>query len=161
MFGPIFKFFRSHWGKTLFGVLILAVLIWFFGPLLALGQFHPFDSELARLISIGALLVFWLIINLLKTIHNNKRDEDLAKVVAEPDKNATASAEEVALLSERLREALQKLKKLPGGKRGRRLVFAKAQQPAANCPDHGVAPGICVRVRGHPADNALATLAPT
>ena len=123
MFGPFFKFFRSHWGKTLFGVLVLSVLIWFFGPLLALGQFHPFDSELARLISIGALLVFWLIINLLKMIQNNKRDDDLAKVVAEPDKNATASAEEVAVLSERLRDAMQKLKKLPGGKRGKRRLY--------------------------------------
>jgi type VI secretion system protein ImpL len=123
MFRPFFKFLRSHWGKSLFGVVILIVLIWFFGPLLALGQFHPFDTELARFIAIGALLVFWVIINLIKMLHNNKRDDELAKVVAEPDKDATASAEEVAVLGERLREAMQKLKKLPGGKGGRRRLY--------------------------------------
>ena len=115
--------FRSYWFNTLLGVIVLAALIWFFGPLLALGQVHPFDSESARLIAIGGLLVLWLLVNLLHMLGARKREKKLVEVVAAPDAAAIASAEEVALLGDRLKEALQKLRKVPGGKRGRRRLY--------------------------------------
>ena len=117
------KILRSRWFNTFLGVLLLAVLIWFFGPLLAIGQVHPFDSELVRLIAIGVLLVLWVIINVVHTLRSRKRETKMVEEVAAPDKDATASAEEVALLSERLKDALHQLKKLPGGRRGRRRLY--------------------------------------
>ena len=113
----------SHWVQTGLGVLLLIVLVWFFGPLIGIGQMHPFDSEIARIIVIAVLVLLWLLVNLLKVFGRRKKEKALVdNVVAEPDKNAAASAEEVALLTERLREALQKLKKAPGGRRERKRL---------------------------------------
>jgi type VI secretion system protein ImpL len=119
----IAKFYRSHWFKTGLGVLVLIVLIWFFGPLIGIGQMHPFDSQTARIIVIAALIVLWLIVNLLTMLKASKREKAIVEAVAEPSKDSAASAEEVAVLSSRLKEALQKLKKLPGGKRGKRGLY--------------------------------------
>jgi type VI secretion system protein ImpL len=124
MLPPFFqRFFRSHWVKTFFGVLLLGMLIWFCGPLIAIGQVHPFDTETARLIAILVLLVLWLVGNVLTMLKHRKRDNALVAVVAEPDPAEAASREEVAVLGQRLREALQKLRKMPGGRRGRRRLY--------------------------------------
>ncbi len=115
---------RSYWFNTLLGVVVLAALIWFFGPMLALGQVHPFDSETARMIAIGVLFALWILVNVLHVLHARHKDKKLVdNVVTAPDADATASAEEVALLADRLKEALEKLKKVPGGKRGRRRLY--------------------------------------
>jgi type VI secretion system protein ImpL len=117
------RLFRTHWFKTFFGVLILILLIWFFGSLLAIGQMHPFESQTGRIIAVAVLLVLWLIVNLLTALKGSKRDQDLAAAVVTPDKDAQASTEEVAVLATRLKEAMQKLKKMPGGRRGRRRLY--------------------------------------
>ncbi len=78
---------RSHWVRTLFGVLLLVALIWLFGPLIGIGQVHPFDSELARLAAIGVLLALWVIVNLLTMLKARKHEKQLVDqvVAAEPD----------------------------------------------------------------------------
>jgi type VI secretion system protein ImpL len=115
---------RSRWFHTFLGVLMLAVLIWFFGPLLGFGEMHPLDAEIARIIVIGILLVLWLVVNLLRELQASRKDKDLAEsVVTAPDPDATASAEEVALLSERLREALHSLRRAKLGGRSRRRLY--------------------------------------
>lgn len=52
-------FSRSVW--TFVGVLILLVLIWLLGPLLAIGQTRPLDTELSRWIAMVLVLAFWLL----------------------------------------------------------------------------------------------------
>ncbi len=52
-------FSRSVW--TFVGVLILLVLIWLLGPLLAIGQTRPLDTELSRWIAMALVLAFWLL----------------------------------------------------------------------------------------------------
>ena len=121
-FPGLWALLRSHWFSTLFGVGVLIVLIWFFGPLMGIGETHPFDSAVARLIAIGVLLALWLLVNLLTVYKRSRREKALVAEVAAPDTNAAASAEEVAVLGERLREALQRLKKLPG-KKGRGRLY--------------------------------------
>ena len=39
---------RSRWLTTLLGVLLLGLVVWFFGPLLAVGITRPLETELAR-----------------------------------------------------------------------------------------------------------------
>jgi type VI secretion system protein ImpL len=116
---------RSYWFNTLAVAVILSLLIWFFGPLLAIGQVHPFDSETIRLITIAGIAVLFVVLNVLHVLNARRREKKLVDnvVAAEPDADATASAEEIALLGERLKEALQKLKKVPGGRRGRRRLY--------------------------------------
>ena len=65
MFNSFLRIFRSRWFRTLLGVAVLAVLVWFFGPLLGLGQLHPLETEIARYITIAILFVLWLFQNLI------------------------------------------------------------------------------------------------
>jgi type VI secretion system protein ImpL len=122
MYALLTTIVRSHWFSTGFGVAVLIILVWFFGPLIAIGQFHPFDSQVARLITIGVLILLWVLVNLLHILSDKKKEKKLTAAVAEPDPNAAASAEEVAVLATRLKDALARLKKLPG-KRGRLKLY--------------------------------------
>ena len=117
-----YRLMRSAWVKTFFGVIMLALLIWFCGPLLGIGQMHPLDSEIARMIAIGGLVVLWFVGNLIRVFASRHKEKALVEAVAAPDKDAIASAEEIALLSERLRDAMARLKKAPGGRRERRRL---------------------------------------
>ena len=125
MFNTFLGLFRNRWVRTFLGVLVFAVLVWFFGPLLGFGSMHPLETEVARYIFIGALFVLWLVMNLMAELRASKKDKDLANGIAAPDAavvaSATASAEEVALLSDRMREAVKTLKsaKIAGGSRKR------------------------------------------
>jgi type VI secretion system protein ImpL len=122
MYQALRGIYRSYWFNTLLGVVLLAVLIWFFGPVIGIGQMHPFDSQIVRLIAIGVLAVLWVVVNVLHMLRAKKRDKDLVEEVAKaPDPAEIASAEEVALLAERLKDALRRLRKLPGRRWGRRL----------------------------------------
>jgi type VI secretion system protein ImpL len=119
----VYPIIRSHWFKTGFGVAVLILLLWFFGPLIGIGQMHPFDSLVMCLIATAVLIVLWVIVNLLTMFSRKKHEKDLVEnVVKEPDKDAAAAAEEVALLRDRLREAMQQLKKSPGGRRERKRL---------------------------------------
>ena len=114
---------RNRWVRSFVGALLLCAIIWFFGPLLGIGGMRPLDSELVRAIVIAVILVGWLVENLIHALRANRRDkalaEGVAKEAAHPD--ATASAEEVAALTERLKEALSALKRSKLGGRGRHL----------------------------------------
>jgi type VI secretion system protein ImpL len=114
-------FYHSHWFRTGIGVVMLCIMIWFFGPLLGLGQAHPLDSETARIVVILILLMLWLVLNLIQTVRAIRKEKHLVDDVAkpEPDEAATASAAEVDELGKRLKDALHTLKKakLGGGKR--------------------------------------------
>ena len=115
------RFMRSRWFRTAVGVIILCILIWIFGPLFGVGQSHPLDSEMARLIVIAALIIFWLVINLIRSLRDARKEKNLVEEVAKsaPDETAATSAAEVAELGTRLKDALHTLKKakLGGGKK--------------------------------------------
>ena len=116
---------RSRWLTTLLGVLLLGLVVWFFGPLLAVGITRPLETELARGGVIGACLLAWLVWNLTHVWHARKRDKALVDGVAaeQVDPSEAASAEEVALLGGRLREALQALKRAKLGARSGRYLY--------------------------------------
>jgi type VI secretion system protein ImpL len=125
MIGLSMRLVSSRWVRTFLGALLLAVIVWFFGPLLGVGPLHPFNSPLARIITIAVIMVGWLVENLIHELRAKKKDKALAEGVAaaQPDAAATASAEEVALLSERLTEALHALKRAKLGGRSARHLY--------------------------------------
>ena len=107
-----YRFLRSRWVTSFIGVCVAAVLIWFCGPLLGFGQLHPLETEIGRWVAIAVLFVGWLVWNLILDLRAHRKDKALAEGIVEtaPDSNDTASAEEIALLSDRLREAMKTLK---------------------------------------------------
>ena len=119
------RILRNRWVKTFVGALLLMIVVWFFGPLLGIGVLHPLSSPLARIAAILVILVGWLIENLIHELRVRKKDKDLTEGIAATataDPAAAASAEEVALLSDRMKEALHALKKAKLGGRSSRFL---------------------------------------
>ncbi|HET9019809.1 MAG TPA: type VI secretion system membrane subunit TssM, partial [Acetobacteraceae bacterium] len=117
------KIYANRWFRTFLGALLLAVIVWIFGPLLGIGSLHPLDSEMWRGIAVAIIALGWVGENLWHDRRAKQRDKKLAEGVAEQavDSNATASAEEMAALAERLKDALAALKKAKLGARGKYL----------------------------------------
>ena len=107
------SFLLSAWFLSGVGVALLCLLTWFFGPIVGFGGRHPLEDELPREVLIGVMAVVWLTLNLRRMRKARDRDRKLIVGLAAPavaDPNATASAEELALLSERLTAALLALR---------------------------------------------------
>ncbi|MBV8913942.1 MAG: type VI secretion system membrane subunit TssM, partial [Acetobacteraceae bacterium] len=112
----VYRLFRNRWVRTFLGAAVLSILVWFFGPLIGIGAAHPLDTQFVRILVVACIFVFWLVWNLLQTIRDHKREKALAEgLVSEPDAAAKekerATSEEVALLTDRLKEAMTTLKK--------------------------------------------------
>ncbi|MGH7082606.1 MAG: type VI secretion system membrane subunit TssM, partial [Acetobacteraceae bacterium] len=101
-----------RWLLSALGVVLLAVLVWFFGPLAP-----PLRPELVRAVIIAVIIVIWLIANLWIDARRRKRDSALERgVTAEGaiDPAIAASAEEVAAVKDKLSRALALLRKAEG-----------------------------------------------
>ncbi len=116
MLGKIIVVLKARWFITLIGALILSFLIWFVGPLIAIADVRPLESDLVRFICVIVLLVVWGLINLFALMRAKKSNEKFIDEIAESPEQAAASdaavsTEEVAVLKERLQEALGTLKR--------------------------------------------------
>ena len=100
------------------GVLLLAGLVWVFGPLLSVGGIAPFESGSARLAAIAVLVLVWAVFTVLRFHARRKAERALIEGAAAgpADPSAAAAAEEVAALRQRLTEALTLLSKARGGR---------------------------------------------
>ncbi len=102
----------SRWLLSALGALLFALLVWFFGPLLAL-----LHGVLVRAAIVLAIVLVWLAVNLWIERRGRKKDAALEKGVAAEakiDATAAASAEEVAQLKEKLGHALRLLRRARG-----------------------------------------------
>jgi type VI secretion system protein ImpL len=129
MLGKIIVVLKARWFITLIGALIMSFLIWFVGPLIAIADVRPLESDLVRFICVIVLLVVWGLINLFALMRAKKSNEKFIDEIAESPEHAAASdaaasTEEVAILKERLQEALGTLKRTKlGGKGGRQYLY--------------------------------------
>ena len=57
---------RSGAAVTLFGLVLLAVAIWWYAPYLGLGSWYPLQGIAARLILIAVIFVSWGVVILFK-----------------------------------------------------------------------------------------------
>lgn len=101
----------SRWVLSFIGATILALLVWVFGPLLDLLEGWPL-----RLAIVLALLLVWVLANLLIDLRRRRREQALEKGVAEkaPGGVDSSAGEEAAALRERMSTALALLKKARG-----------------------------------------------
>src|SRR6185312_3868165 len=116
LLGLLKKLFMTRLVLYIVGMLIAALLIWFLGPLLGIGDSAPLSGELQRALAISLMPALWG----LGASFSNLRDRQAGNALAEgmtksPEAAAAgASAEEIAELGKRLKEALDLLKKSKG-----------------------------------------------
>jgi type VI secretion system protein ImpL len=99
----------SRWTITALGTVLLAALVWVFGPFLP-----ALESWLPRAAIILALILVWCGVNLLIDYRRRARDQALVKGVAEACPAAAASAEEAVAMQEKLSRAMTLLRKTRG-----------------------------------------------
>ena len=106
-------FVFNRWVALLLLVLVLVALVWFVGPVVAIGSFIPLESTLARWIATGVLLVvvsLWLGVALWRKRRGNEKVVD--KLVSAPaGPGAPAESADLVAVRERFQQALQTLRK--------------------------------------------------
>src|SRR5215210_5187469 len=109
----VLAFLVARWALTFIGTALLAVVLWFFGPFLSV-----LEDWVVRLVLILLMFVVWAGVNLLLDWRRRRREAALAEGVAAaaPDATASASAEEVAALRDKLTTALDLLRRARGTK---------------------------------------------
>ncbi len=98
---------------TLIGILALVLLIWIGGPFVAFGAVRPFEPLWVRLLLVGLVVLSiggWTGYRIYRRIAANRA---LEREVLQPK----ASDEDIAILTERMKDALKTLRKASGGKR--------------------------------------------
>jgi type VI secretion system protein ImpL len=102
-------FLRSRWPLTGIGTLLVAALLWLFGPFWA-----PLEGVPPRAGLVALLALVWLVLNLLADRRRRRRDDALAAGLIAADPAAGAPAEEVAALRDKLAHALGLLRRASG-----------------------------------------------
>ncbi|SDR93976.1 type VI secretion system membrane subunit TssM [Pseudomonas oryzae] len=111
-FARLGAFFRKTWVWSLCLLLVLALLIWFAGPLLAVAEHKFWASAGSRLLSIAALCLLWglfLVFSNWRATRRQKAEEE-DEVAQERLRRDGLISEEQSILQQRFREALRTLK---------------------------------------------------
>jgi type VI secretion system protein ImpL len=110
----------KSWLWSLLGVVLVALLIWYEGPLLSFDGREPLASESARWRVIVVLALIWILYFGWRGYSAWRANRSLMDGVAEaptPEPGIKASEEETALLGERMRAAMAVLRKANPGRR--------------------------------------------
>jgi type VI secretion system protein ImpL len=107
----LYAIVTARWFVTLVGAVLLAALVWWFGPLLAIGDARPLSSELSRLVTILVISILWGASNLWAQHRARRQNAQLVEQIAAPPPEADPAGEEVAELRARFEEALGKLRR--------------------------------------------------
>nr|WP_210285992.1 type VI secretion system membrane subunit TssM [Aureimonas jatrophae] len=105
---------------SLIWVVAIAVVVWFYGPMIGAGTFRPLEPAQNRLILIAALFAAWLVYVAVAYVRGKRADGAMIDAIAEDgaaDPGADQRAE-VEVLRTRLREAMARLRKVVGRRFG-------------------------------------------
>ncbi len=99
---------------SIVGLIALAVMIWFGGPLIAFNDSKPLESDMARLFTILIITVLWGLNNFRVQNKEKKKDAQMMGEIAQsgkkPDANDSRSNQEAATIQKHFQEALAVLK---------------------------------------------------
>ncbi len=127
LFRKLFTFMLTGWFISLIGVLALSLVVWFYGPLLSIGEKTPLLSIRQRVITIVVLFLLWVLRQVWVYFRNKRRNKQFMASMVEdegPSLDEQATGEELATLKQRLEEALGVLKKARLGKKsGKRFLY--------------------------------------
>ena len=121
----IFSFLRrikSGIVLTLLVALAFSLMIWFLGPILAIGEARPFDTIFGRLITIGIILFVSLAVILLIVVRRSKlaknMEEDIVETIDDSnDDDDELVKAELGELKGKLKEAMAALRKSKFGRK--------------------------------------------
>ena len=106
----IIGFLTSRWLITLIGAVILSALVWFYGPLLGIGENRPLEPEIPRLITIMVIIFLWGAGNLIGQVRAKKTNDKLVEDLAQSAPKAGPADAELAELNDKFSRALGQLK---------------------------------------------------
>jgi len=99
---------------SIIGLIALAVVIWFGGPMLAINESVPLESEMSRLIAILVITILWGLNNFRVQNKQKKKDAammgDIAQSSPPPSPGDARSGEEAKALQQHFNDALGILK---------------------------------------------------
>ncbi|HEY1935671.1 MAG TPA: type VI secretion system membrane subunit TssM [Acetobacteraceae bacterium] len=110
----ILRFLGSRWFLSFIGVVLLSLLVWWFGPFLTF-----LIGWIARVIVIVVMLLIWAGVNFWLDRRRKKNDDALINGVTAAntaDPSAAATVEEIAAMKEKLTTSLTLLKKASGSR---------------------------------------------
>ena len=99
--------------RWIFGALIvlaLAILVWFVGPLVAIGDSRPLDSATTRWVVIVLMILLWAGFEALRLWRIRRKSEQLVASLSEGGQDASLSQAEAQLLKNRFTDAMAALK---------------------------------------------------
>ena len=102
-------FLKSRLVIGAIGLLLVALFVWFAGPLFAFADYRPLQSETVRLVIIAASVAAWIGWTLFKRLRASRASDRLmAAVVRQPEKEAPSA--QTLQLRERFEEAVSALR---------------------------------------------------
>jgi type VI secretion system protein ImpL len=126
-FSVILGWIANRMVISLFGIILLALLVWFFGDQISFGGYTPLGSGLARIGFVLGTIIIWLVWHLVAALRSRKANENMLGSIAEEadkpqavDPDQEASQEQLEALRERFRTALADLKTTNFGGKGQR-----------------------------------------
>ncbi|MBD2810669.1 type VI secretion system membrane subunit TssM [Xenorhabdus sp. Vera] len=113
MLNALISIFTSRLTWSFLGTTAISTLIWFFGPIISVGNIVPFKSITIRIITISSLFLVWILSRLIPRLYRlwfNKKLENQLKV-NQDKKTETKQNEKYITLAERFSDAAKLLKK--------------------------------------------------
>ena len=92
----LFAVLTARWFLSLLGCVLLAVLVWFFGDLLAISEARPLAGDTAKLVVILVIALLWGASNLWAQARARRRNTQLVAELSAPAAKAYPADAEVA-----------------------------------------------------------------
>lgn len=121
-------FFKNKWVIQLLGITALSLIIWFFGPLIAVAGRVPLEQDITRLLVILGMVVLWGLNNLRIQVKANRANAQMTSdLVASPnlekDQIAEEANAEISTVANNFDKALQTLKKGAKNTTGKNYLY--------------------------------------
>lgn len=118
------SFLKNKWFLQGLGLLTLAVIIWFVGPLIAIAGTYILESIASRLLVILIILVIWSA-NQVRLFVKAKSNNDnlIEEMGTDAGDNGASTAEESAVIQDRFKEAVATLKSSSKDKKSKTLLY--------------------------------------
>jgi len=121
-------FLKNKWVIQLLGIIALSLLIWFFGPLIAVAGNVPLESDITRLLIILIMVVLWGLNNLRIQLKANRANTQMANELVAPSDSenrllAKEADAEISTIANNFDEALQTLKKGAKNAQGKNYLY--------------------------------------